>query len=78
MKAYSTGGGTSCLLGPHPDNAGLVYFHMRRELGTLRLDGGWLNGREGNWMVWELTKVEERIPVSAQARLEESSTFTVG
>ncbi len=61
-----------------PDNAGLVYLQMRRELGTLRLDGGWIYGRDGNWMVWEFTKVDDRIPVSAQAKLEESSTFTVG
>jgi hypothetical protein len=61
-----------------PDNAGLVNFRMRREGGKLRLDGEWLYGREGNWMVWELTEVDRSIPVSVQAKFEDSSTFTMG
>lgn len=61
-----------------PDNAGQVHFQMRRELGSLRLDGTWRFGREGDWMFWEMTKVDEDIPVSAQAKFEESSTFTTG
>jgi hypothetical protein len=62
-----------------PSNyAGLVHFEMTRGPRTLRLDGVWLFGRSGNWKTWTLTKVDEVIPFSAQAKLDESSTLTSG
>jgi hypothetical protein len=60
------------------NHAGLVHFEMRKGSKTLRLDGAWLLGRSGNWKTWTLTKVDEDIPPSAQAKLDESSTFTSG
>ena len=53
------------------NNAGTVHLEMRRELRALRLDGEWLFGREGNWMIWTLTKIDENIPVSVQAKFED-------